>query len=107
MDLEKKKFEMLGTLDDTLFVLGSALRYGIRRRTYATGLISGFLIDNLGLCNEKWIVNFWRDILEYERDRIDGSSIEEYHHEDWMRLKKALQDIAAERGYRLPTDWRQ
>ena len=88
----QKRHEVVGTLDDVLFIFGSALRYGLGRQTYATGLISEFLIDNAGLLNEKWLVNLLESIKNYEDDRGHNRRIcdDACDYQSWMQLKAAL-----------------
>ena len=75
-------------LDDLLFVFGAALRYGLGRRTYATGLISEFIADNSSLINKKWQENYIQEIERYEKDRGDDEC--DYRH--WMKLKNLLKN---------------
>ena len=70
--LERKKNEVLAEQDDLLFVFCYALRYALGRETFASLTITDFLIENIKLFNERWLVNFLRDITTYEIDRKNG-----------------------------------
>jgi hypothetical protein len=97
---EKKKYEVLAELDDLLMMFGAALRYSMGRQTYITGATPGFIIDNLPLCNEKWLINFLEDCKRYEDDRASGLIHDndcDYTH--WMKLKAALVAEYKRRGY--------
>ena len=101
--MENEAFEVKASLDDLLFMFGSALRYGLGRRTYATSLIPKVIKNNFSLLNEKWTINMLRDLSDYERDRI----VWEYKDDDcdyqsWMGLKRQLMALYIQRGYTRP-----
>lgn len=66
-------------------VVGSALRYGLGRRTYITGVISEFIINNIELIPDDQKAVMIRDIKEQEDygDYCDK--------EKWMNLLEALE----------------
>ncbi len=105
MENKDNTVEVKADLDDLLFVFGSALRYGLGRRTYATSLISSVLLDNLTLLNEKWTVNLLRDINGYELSRQGGHpKDDDCDFESWMELKRRLLVLYMERGYTHPME---
>ena len=74
-----------------LFVFCYALRYALGRETFASLTITDFLIENLKLFNEKWLVNLLRDITNYETDRANGLINDaKFDFQKWMELKNAL-----------------
>jgi triacylglycerol esterase/lipase EstA (alpha/beta hydrolase family) len=98
---DKKEVKIMTNLDDLLLMFGCALRYSLRRRTYVTSTTSDFIIDNIELLNEKWCVNMLRDIVEYERDRIEwgekykddtsmGKLDDDCDYVSWMNLKEKI-----------------
>ena len=95
-----EKVEIKANLDDLLFMFSAALRYGLGRRTYATGLISDVIKANLTLLNEKWTVNLLRDLNGYEKDRQSGYiKDDDCDYESWSNLKQKILTIYKERGY--------
>ena len=56
--------EVKGSNLDFALVVGSALRYGLGRRTYITGVISKFIIDNIKLIPNDQKLVMIRDIKE-------------------------------------------
>jgi len=97
---EKQKHEVFATLDDLLMMFGAALRYSMGRSTYITGVIPQFIIDNLPLCNEKWLKNFLDDCKRYEEDRKHGLIHDAgCDYDSWMELKAALHEEYQKRGY--------
>jgi len=106
--MSKATHAVMADIDDLLFVFGSALRYGLGRRTYSTSLISGFITDNISLLNEKWFINFLRDINDYEETRIrwskykitnDGEYDSICDYESWINLKATLVNEYEKRGF--------
>ena len=96
--------------DDLLFMFGSALRYGLGRRSYSTSLISGVIANNLPIINQKWLINFLRDIIEYEERRARW----EYktcsydnicNYENWTNLKAKLIAEYNKRNYEESLDY--
>jgi len=97
---EKGKHELYGTYDDVQFIIGSALRYGLGRQSYAVGLIADFIGENLSLLNEKWMVNLLRDVQDYEKDRENGLIHDaDYDLESWLKLKAALRNEFKSRNF--------
>jgi len=97
---EKQKHEVIATLDDLLMMFGAALRYSMGRRTYITGVTPQFIIDNLPLCNEKWLLNFLDDFNRYEEDRKHGLIHDDgCDYDSWIELKAALREEYKKRGY--------
>ena len=97
--MEKIKNEVIATKNDLFFMFGAALRYGLGRQSYATGLIPQVIIDNFSLLDENCIINLLRDINRYEQDRIawNTSSEDKYGKYDgecdyvgWLDLKAKL-----------------
>jgi hypothetical protein len=106
----KDKIEIRADLDDTLFVIGAALRYALGRRTYAVNLISSFIKSNLSLYNEKWLLNNLRDINDYEKQRKNwnpeyGKYDDDFDYEDWMNLKEALLNKYAKGNFEQPVQF--
>ena len=97
---EKSTYNISADLDDLLFMLGSALRYGFGRKSYATSIIPKVIIENLSLLNEKWLINFLRDINEYEKNRIAWEyKDDECDYASWMKLKTSLLNEYQKRGF--------
>ena len=102
---EKTVIEVRTDLDDLWFMFGSALRYGLGRRTYATSLIPDVIKANLSLLNEKWTINLLRDLKDYERDRITWQYKDDIcDYQNWMELKRRLSELYKERGYTRPIE---
>ena len=88
-----------GDLDDLLFIFGSALRYGLGRQTYAVGLISKFIRNNLKLLNQKWLVNLLEDMKGYEKDRANGRIHDSAcDYDEWTKLRIALKEEYLRQG---------
>jgi len=109
--MEKIKNEVIATKNDLFFMFGAALRYGLGRQSYATGLISQVIIDNLSLLDEHCIINLLRDINRYEEDRVawTSSSKEKHGKYDgecdyigWLDLKAKLIKEYDEKGTNTP-----
>lgn len=77
--------EVKGSNLDFALVVGSALRYGLGRRTYITGTISQFIIDNIKLIPNDQKLVMIRDIKEKE---YYGDDCDE---ENWMKLLSELE----------------
>ena len=91
-------------MDNLLFVLGSAVRYGLGRKSYAPSLIVDVIKDNLSLFNEKWVINLLRDLYGYERDRVTWEYKDDSNVEYWAELKRVLLAVYKERGYTRPIE---
>ena len=104
--MEKINNTIYASTDDLLFMFGAALRYGLGRRTYATSLISGVIEDNISLINEKWFINFIRDINNYENDRLKWNNNFQFDdtcdYESWTNLKQKLICEYINRKYKHP-----
>ena len=96
--------EVKADLDDLLFMLGSALRYGLGRQSYAPSLIIGVIKDNFALLNEKWTINLLRDLKEYKRDRVTWNYKDDHNYEAWLELERQLMALYKEREYLRPID---
>ena len=106
--LEKSSHTLFGTYDDVQFIIGSALRYGLGRQSYAVGLIADFIGDNLSLLNEKWLVNLLNDLKWYEEDRRNGMICDaDYDLSTWMNLKAALRNEYESRGFKRSLEYHQ
>ena len=96
-----------GDIDDILFCLGASLRYALGRRTYSTSLVPEVLVNNLGLFNQKWLINSLRDVDGYIDDRRKWRN-KEYKYDDicdyssWLNLKQSLIDEYESREYEEP-----
>lgn len=77
--------EVKGSNLDFALVVGSALRYGLGRRTYITGAISEFIINNIELIPAGQKLVMIRDIKEQEDY---GDDCDE---ENWMKLLTELE----------------
>ena len=77
--------EVKGSNLDFALVVGSALRYGLGRRTYITGAISKFIIENIKLIPNDQKLVMIRDIKdkEYYGDDCDK--------ENWRKLLAELE----------------
>jgi len=97
---KKQNHEVFATLDDLLMMFGAALRYSMGRNSYITGVTPQFIIDNLPLCNEKWLINYLEDCKRYEDDRANGLIHDrDDNHDDWLELRAALREEYKKRGY--------
>ena len=97
---KKENHVVHAELDDLLFVFGSALRYGLGRKSYAVGLISRFVKDNRSMLNEKWLINLLEDIKSYEEDKVRGwIHDDDCDYSDWMSLKATLRDEYISRNF--------
>ncbi len=67
-------------------VVGSALRYGLGRKTYITGVISEFIINNIELIPDDQKAVMIRDIKQQE---YYGDDCDE---KNWMKLLKELEN---------------
>ena len=78
----------------------SRLAYGLGRATYATGLIADFLMDNLEILDEKWLVNLLQDLKRYEGDR-ESKWVQDHDcdYQHWMKLKAVLREEYKKRGF--------
>lgn len=77
--------EVKGSNLDFALVVGSALRYGLGRRTYITGAISEFIINNIELIPDDQKLVMIRDIKKQEDY---GDDCDE---ENWMKLLAELE----------------
>lgn len=96
--MERKMVEVCAweDKDNLLFIFGAALRYALGRKSYATGLVSSFLIENVEMYNEKWLHNFLKDIEDYEMHRVPGQTDHLCDYDGWMKLKAVLEERYAE-----------
>ena len=96
--------EVKADLDDFLFMLGSALRYGLGRQSYAPEIIIRVIRDNFALLNEKWTINLLQDFKDYKRDRITWNYKDDHHYVKWLELECQLRALYEERGYSRAID---
>ena len=111
--MSKDSITVYADSQDLQMVFGCALRYALGRKSMSTHLIPEFIKDNVGMLDQKWLINYLEDLCRYERDRDAWGSDREYgydglsHYEGWLDLKKFLIDEYNSREFEEPVTYYQ
>lgn len=100
---EKETHELYGTKNDLQFIVITALRYALGRKSYATHLVPEFIKDNLSIFNQEWLVNLLNDIKWYEDDRENGlCADDDSDYRSWISFRDVVRDEYKNRNFPNP-----
>ena len=84
---------MLEITRDLKDILICALRYALGRRTYITSLVANYIMEHKELIDERIKNIMLKDIIEYESKRNYWYADDECDYQNWLKLKKWLEEL--------------